>query len=120
LLEIGPRTVLALGPFEIRERQLPDRRIDRRSGPFGLVQAEQRELRVRIIAATFARRVTPHARRRASADLGRFEPARVARDQEAVLFRFGRAEDHRLQGRRIGSVRLADRAKVGERGLDVW
>ena len=112
---VAPRAVGILGFLPMIQRQPPGFVVHRHAGPLGLVQTQQGELRVRVVADVRSARlgVRPHSGPRPVFDLLLFQPFGIAPDQDQVPLRLGGAKHHRLQRAGVGGGRL-NAAQVSE------
>ncbi len=114
---VSPRAVDILAVLPMFQRQPPDFVVDWHSGPLGLVQAQQGELRIGIVADVRGTRlgIGPHSRPRPLFDLLLLEPPGIATDQMKIFLGLGGAKHHRLQ--RVGVRRAGMKEAQVDQGL---
>ncbi len=100
---VAPRAVEVLGFLPMPLGQNPGAGIGRHADPFRLVQGQQRELRVGVVAVAHAG-IRPRPLVIPFGNLRALQPFHVAVQQRPVLVRRGAGEDHRLQGDDVGPL----------------
>ncbi len=117
-LGVSPGAVLfILAILPILLGQLPRPLVGHNADALGLVECQQGELAVRVVAGGAAQvGITPRPFVQPLDGLDLLQPFHVVEDQLAVSFRHGPGKDHRLQRDDVGFVGL-DRAEVVERLL---
>jgi len=112
-----PRAVGVLTVFPILLGQPPRLLLGHHADALGLVQGQQRELAIRLVAVGAAHAgIGPRPLEGTFDDLRALQPLHVVEDQLAVSVRLGPSEDHRLQRDDVGFLG-PDRAEIIERLL---
>lgn len=117
-LVISPRSVRVLTAFPISLGQAPRSVAYRHSGALGLMQAQQGELTVGVVAAAVLR-IRPCSFIGSFQYLYAFQPPHIAADKQEIFLWFGPGENHRLQSGDVRTFRL-ELAEIVQCLLNLW